>query len=126
MSEIGLQVDELRKRALVLRQGDWSDGREDALLMEDAADIIESLRNRLQDGGIVKDHKHWTRESRWFELFGTPENAARTIHNKHLTYDVLDQCDDCPYVSDECYESYGVCAMQEYDTLLEWLKGGAE
>lgn len=48
MTELIEQVKELRSRALVLRQGDWSDGGDDAMLMEEAADTIESLRGRLQ------------------------------------------------------------------------------
>lgn len=48
MSLLSEQIKKLRERALVLRQGDWSDGREDALLMEEAADTIAGLRDRLQ------------------------------------------------------------------------------
>lgn len=48
MSMLSDQIKELRNRAKVLRQGDWSDGEEDALLLEDAADTIESMRDKLQ------------------------------------------------------------------------------
>lgn len=65
-------------------------------------------------------------KSRWHQMFGTPEKAARTIMGKQLTYDLLTQCDDCPYQTDECYEPSGKCAMDEYDTLLKWLRGDAE
>lgn len=41
-------------------------------------------------------------KSRWAELFGTPDRAARTLEDEQL-----------------------VCAMQEYDALLEWLMGDA-
>ena len=43
------------------------------------------------------------RKSKWFELFGTPERAARTLEDEQL-----------------------VCAMQEYDALLEWLRGESD
>lgn len=43
------QCDRLRKRAMELRQGRWSDGADDARLMDDAADVIENLRLRLTD-----------------------------------------------------------------------------
>lgn len=66
------------------------------------------------------------RKSRYSELFGTPERAAWTIMDKQLTYDLLEQCDDCPYQTDECFEPSGKCAMDDYDTLLEWLRGDAE
>lgn len=45
---ISAQIDELRERAKVLRQGRWSDGADDARLMEDAADTIWQLRDDLQ------------------------------------------------------------------------------
>lgn len=48
MSMISAQCDKLRDRAKVLRQGRWSDGEDDAKLMEDAADTILSLRDRAQ------------------------------------------------------------------------------
>ena len=48
MSMISAQIDELRERAKVLRQGRWSDGADDARLMEDAADTIWQLRDDLQ------------------------------------------------------------------------------
>lgn len=49
MSMLTGQVEKLRKRAKELRQGDWSDGADDARLMDDAADTIENLRNRLTE-----------------------------------------------------------------------------
>lgn len=49
MSTIGAQCDELRSRARALRQGRWSDGAEDAGLMERAADTIWELRCKLGD-----------------------------------------------------------------------------
>ena len=49
MSMLTAQCDRLRKRAAEFRQGRWSDGADDARLMEDAADVIENLRDRLTD-----------------------------------------------------------------------------
>ena len=59
MSMLTVQVERLRDRARELRQGRWSDGVYDAQLMDDAADIIESLRGQLteqtcQDAGNGK------------------------------------------------------------------------
>ena len=49
MSMLTAQCDKLRKRAAELRQGRWSDGADDAALMDDAADTIEGLRDRLTE-----------------------------------------------------------------------------
>ena len=49
MSMLTAQCDKLRKRATELRQGRWSDGADDAALMDDAADTIENLRMRLTE-----------------------------------------------------------------------------
>ncbi len=49
MSMLTAQCDKLRDRARELRQGRWSDGADDAALMDDAADVIENLRDRLTD-----------------------------------------------------------------------------
>lgn len=64
-------------------------------------------------------------ESNYTRLFGTPERAAQTIMHKQLTYDLLEQCDECPHQTDECFEPSGKCAMDDYDTLVEWLRGDA-
>ena len=48
MSMLSAQCDELRERAATLRQGRWSDGADDARLMEDAAETIWELRDDLQ------------------------------------------------------------------------------
>ena len=47
-SMISAQCDQLRERAKELRQGRWSDGADDAKLMEDAVDTILSLRDMAQ------------------------------------------------------------------------------
>ncbi len=62
-----------------------------------------------------KEYKAVDTQSRWAELFGTPERAARTLQR---------MCDmrrfGCPYCPvfgsdiDDC---------NDYDALLEWLRG---
>ena len=49
MSMLTAQCDKLRDRARELRQGRWSDGADDAALMDDAADTIENLRGQLTE-----------------------------------------------------------------------------
>lgn len=61
-----------------------------------AWEIDERTRAAIDDWMAAKDG----RKSRWYELFGTPEKAARTLA-----------------------EDYTDC---DYDALLEWLRGDAE
>lgn len=61
--------------------------------------------------------------TRWHELFGTPERAARTLERScHLMYrlkvDGFTSCVGCP-VYDEDADVDDCC----YDELLEWLRG---
>lgn len=55
-------------------------------------------------------------ESRWFELFGTPERAARTL---------LDVCDNCGQNECSGCQVYELTSGGDldYDALLEWLRG---
>jgi hypothetical protein len=53
-------------------------------------------------------------ESRWHELFGTPERAARTLANNCHR----DGCIACPALDADCN-------VGDYDKLLEWLRGDA-
>jgi hypothetical protein len=48
---ISSQCNKLRERATTLRQGRWSDGEDDATMMEQAADTIWELRCKL--AGVV-------------------------------------------------------------------------
>ena len=64
--------------------------------------------------------------NRWADLFGCPTNAARTIAEKGLLYDLLDQCDACAKQTDECFEPGYKCPMDNYDAILEWLLGEVE
>lgn len=64
--------------------------------------------------------------SRWSKLFGSPTNAAMTIKEKGLLYDLLDQCDECPKYTDECISPNGICRMESFEAILEWLEGEDE
>lgn len=73
----------------------------------------ERTRAAIDDWMAVKDG----RKSRWHELFGTPERAARTFE---------ETCAACKL--DNC----GRCGLEglmnhvgSYDALLEWLRGEA-
>ena len=57
-------------------------------------------------------------KSRWHELFGTPERAARAMVDM-CEGGTFDDCGGCPAA---LYE----CKLGDYDALLEWLRGDAE
>ena len=79
-------------------------------------------------GYPVTDHDSYCREcggrlhegidkSRWHELFGSPERAARTM---------VDSCnDDYDYGCGGCPVARMNCKCGDYDALLEWLRGDA-
>lgn len=117
MSMLGEQIKGLHEMAEAMHRRsheiglDYGMGRELAnasRILREAADTIERLQE-LQ--GVAS-------ESRYTELFGTPERAAQTFE------DFCDKCDkgecnDCPLdkLTDFCIG---------YDALLEWLRGDAE
>ena len=55
--------------------------------------------------------------TRWHELFGTPERAARTLVDRHLACNAYG-CSCCPL--ERCCPENG-----NHDVLLEWLRGDA-
>lgn len=61
---------------------------------------------------IIKD------KSRWYELFGTPERAARTL--SRFCTDCF--CGDCTTCGVPEWADY----RRDYDAVLEWLGGAAE
>ena len=123
MSMLSSQADELREMADELRHihvDDSSVGLLFAALgaMREAADTIEKLG----------PHSDQLEPSRWHELFGTPERAARTWIECNGIY----HCIDCPICHDErgvTCEIPGECVWEDevhgYDALLEWLRGDA-
>lgn len=81
--------------------------------------IYADLPNGL-DGGYYDMTQGDADKSRWFELFGTPERAARTMAGKCC------DCLECVIV-DACEYGEGEgCPLNNYDALLEWLSGDAE
>ena len=58
--------------------------------------------------------------TRWHELFGTPERAARTLMRNPMP-----ECGKC-IVRVECGFNYDSCQMYSQDALLDWLRGDAE
>lgn len=59
-------------------------------------------------------------KSRWHELFGTPERAARSISNAcEKDSGEHGGCGGCPVVGADC-------GCGDYDALLEWLRGESD
>ena len=57
-------------------------------------------------------------DTRWHELFGTPERAARTLSVTAKCFEPATACRECIYK--------GFCDTQcDYDALLKWLRGDA-
>lgn len=65
-------------------------------------------------------------ETNWERLFGTPERAAGTITRMQMVTDLMGVCDadTCPAASEGCWK-LDACPMDDYDVLLEWLRGDA-
>lgn len=62
--------------------------------------------------------------TRWHDLFGTPERAARTLASM-CQFSHGELCERCPY--DGCEKRLRLmCASTINDALLEWLRGDAE
>ena len=135
MSMLGMQADELRGYALSVRNvalrttSLCHEARRDLLdsaaRMEQAANTIESLRDRLQELQGVDGESNYTR------LFGTPERAMRTIALIGNRYPCDEGCDPsgekckvCPFAdAPSCRIK---CDYPEESPLLEWLKGASE
>lgn len=97
--EIDLQkiVDELARRL---------QRNVDEAALDKAADTLAGFGYVKADG-----------KSRWFQLFGTPERAARTLQE----FDPSQKCRDCMFRED-CMPVKGPCYYESQDALLEWLK----
>ena len=128
MSMLNYQIDKLRFSAQKLHNlanGQVNQGfpaRAELLdavdAMRDAMDTIISLRSRMQELQGVGG------ESRYSELFGTPERAARYFAMQCFGSDGS-LCYYCPF--DDCDERLRNMGTYPgvYDALLAWLRGDA-
>jgi len=58
--------------------------------------------------------------TRYYKLFGTPERTAKTLYDSYPL-----ACGYCA-MYDVCGPDIdGDCVLEDYETLLEWLRGGA-
>ena len=118
---MSMQADELRSKAKLLRS--HADGLAAplvipstkelmALTMLDSASRMEQAADTIEKLGT---HSNQLEPSRYFELFGTPERAARTLADN---CEYLDYCGQCWVRAANC--------DGKYSTVLEWLRGDAE
>lgn len=147
MSMLTEQTERLRKTADKLRSVHVDDRDVGTLFavmgeLREAADTIESLRDMLQE--TQAEANHWKVEqthaygnwedaykrvteleanngTRWHDLFGTPERAARTL----VRFSPL-ACSYCALYSTCGDDQDKDCLLCDYDALLEWLKGEDE
>ena len=82
--------------------------------------IYADLPNGLDGNHYIIEQSKSNRGSRWYELFGTPERAARTLASMcQFTHGEL--CERCP--NDGCDKTLRLmCASTINDALLEWLR----
>ena len=115
MNMLNSQIKELREKADML---DGLEGMDNLVrMLREAADTIEGLRRQVAKCQIAELKADYD-TSRYSELFGTPERAARTL---------IDACDNCGQNDCSGCQVFELThgGDMDYDTLLEWLKGGA-
>ena len=119
MSMVSSQADELRTLANEL---DERERHMDAYVqaMREAADTIDALRKQIAKCQIAELKADYD-TSRYFELFGTPERAARTLQE----FDPSTRCLDCLF-GNICGDEVGCIYELNNDALLGWLRGDAE
>lgn len=117
------QTDELREVADRL----WEHGKhgvnavplmlDASVIMREAAKTIESLRKQIAKCQIAELKADYD-TSRYFELFGTPERAARTSWYMLMCKYV--DCHECP-IADGCDIATDIDCEDDEAALLEWL-----
>lgn len=109
MSMLSTQCDDLRLMARLVRDYDH---KEISRMLREAADTIESLRDRLQP--VPAELDYIEDKSRWHMLFGTPERAARTLAGIKCDRGF---CEGCTLIEADCSLDSAV--------MLGWLRGDA-
>lgn len=97
-------------------------------LLNEVADRWAEAKNKAENYALENMLLKIDNDTRWYELFGTPERAARTIgHVCQFTHGG-ELCDRCQaYLFDSCDRTLRLGSEQKiYDALLEWLRSDAE
>ena len=79
---------------------------------------VDGERHEFDADSFIGLLESYEGASRWHQLFGTPERAARTLEKGKT---LCAWCD-----KQTCSTSGGECQIFDYDALLEWLKGADE
>ena len=83
---------------------------------------VDGEKHEFNADSLIRLLESYEDASRYSELFGTPERAARTLQEfelDHLNWcHGTDGCGKCPYE----FDRYG-CYLPDGFSLLEWLKG---
>lgn len=147
MSMLGEQIKELHEMADAMHRRsreiglDYGMGRELAdasRILREAADTIDSMQDSLnevagrwaeaqikaEDYALENMLLKIDNDTRWYELFGTPERAARTLANVCQFTHGGELCDRCQcYLFGDCDRTLRLMSERTiYDALLEWLK----
>lgn len=117
MSMLSRQCDELREMA---EKFEGYQCGEISRMLREAADTIDSLRKQVAKCQIAELKADYD-TSRHFELFGTPERAARTL----MTFSPL-SCAHCALYGTCGDDQDKDCLLCDYDALIEWLRGEGE
>ena len=81
----------------------------------------DGLRRVWTTESVTTELDYIEDKSRWFELFGTPERAAKTLRKGQVP-----DCNVCA-VSAPCRTNhYEHCLLYDYNALVEWLKEGVQ
>lgn len=112
MSDTFQHYEEIDLQKIVDEQARKLQRRVDEATLDKAADTLARF------GYVKVDDK-----SRWFELFGTPERAARTVLEIKCGEK---SCKGCPIV-EPCFECDVILdgGKMLHDSLIEWLRGDA-
>ena len=85
---------------------------------------VDGEKHEFNADSLIRLLESYEDASRYSELFGTPERAARTLQEfelDHLNWcHGTDGCEKCPYE----FDRYG-CYLPDGFELLEWLRGDA-
>lgn len=71
-------------------------------------------------------NRGWCDTSRYAELFGTPERAARTLVVTAYACDSSIYCSESDCIFKDAPSCPPNCGPDDYDALLEWLRGEHE
>lgn len=126
MSMLGKQIKELREAAFGI-QGDLGRclyRRKDVDKMQKFSDLLFEAANTIER---LQELQGITSESRYTELFGTPERVARTLERLDVEWSdwcsVFSECRNCMF--GQVDGERVTCWEPDDFSFVEWLRGDA-